>query len=215
HELRVLLPHQHAFGFWRHRVIVRVTIPSGGDANVSTASASVELKGAVGEARLRTASGKLDVDDVSGDLRASSASARLVVGAVGGELRFKSASGHLRATSAKGLDVDMVSGAVDVGELAGDATVTTVSGHVVIGSCVRGSVRAKAVSGSITLGIPEGVTFRVDADSATGRVRSNIPISDGPPLGGTPDVTLSAKVVSGTITIERAVRPAPAESFAG
>ncbi len=208
--VRVLVPHQRVFGFHRHRVNVRVVVPAGADVDVSGASARYELRGAIEAATLRTASGTMDVGDVAGDLRASSASGQLTAGAVGGQLRFKSASGHVRASSARRLDIQMVSGTTTIDALHGDGSVSTVSGRTTIGSCTGGHLGVRSVSGAITLGIPRGVALRVDADSTSGRVRSEIALDDTPQRGGPgPDVVLSLRSVSGSITIERAVEQRP------
>ncbi|MGH8996576.1 MAG: DUF4097 family beta strand repeat-containing protein, partial [Acidimicrobiales bacterium] len=140
---------------------------------------------------------------------ASTASGSVVIGEVGGHVRAKTASGDIEVGSAAGADLRGVSGDVRLGALHGDASMRTVSGSVRVAACDRGRVEISSVSGDISVGVADGTTVQLDAQTAGGTVRSEIPLEDEPPRGGAgPDVVISARTVSGAVVLERAGRPA-------
>jgi DUF4097 and DUF4098 domain-containing protein YvlB len=221
----VRIPHRHGMKFTRGGgVSVRVELPLGSDISVTTASADVDLNGLVGEADIKSASGHIVADNAAGDFRAKSASGDISVGMVGGELRAHSTSGEIRVVGVEGraavsttsgaievgsaddrVDVRSTSGDVHLGDLAGDATVVDVSGEVRVLSFSSGRMHVRSVSGDISVGIPQGVTLSVDAESLSGSVRSDIPLShDQSSSNGPPAVILTARNVSGDVLVERA-----------
>ena len=221
----VKIPRLHGMKFIRRNgVAVRVGVPRGSDVKVTAASAPVELNGPIAAATVKTTSGDITADDVD-RLRVKTASGDTEVGAVSGELRMHSASGDLRCVRADGgasvttasgdveigstgdrTEVRNTSGDVRLGDVSGDVTVLAVSGHVHALFIAGGSTHVRSVSGEIDLGIARGVTLSVDAESMSGNVDSDIPLSDDPvPSQGGPKVVLSATSVSGNIHIRRGV----------
>jgi DUF4097 and DUF4098 domain-containing protein YvlB len=228
HVVVVKIPHKHGMRFVRRNgVTVRMEIPLGSDVEVSTASADVELHGLMGEVTVKTASGDITADDASGDLRAKSASGDISVGKVAGDLKMHSAAGDLRAdrvggraqvtttsgdielgAAANEAEVRSTSGDVRLGDVAGDASIVGVSGNVRVLSYAAGSMKVRAVSGDITVGVARGVNLSVDAETMSGTVHSEIPLDQVPtaPRGG-PDVVITARSVSGDVLVERAAGP--------
>jgi DUF4097 and DUF4098 domain-containing protein YvlB len=104
------------------------------------------------------------------------------------------------------VDVKSSSGDVRLGHVSGDTSIVGVSGDVRVLSYASGRLHVRSVSADITIGIAEGVTFAVDAESVSGTVSSEIPVDDFPGRGGgSPDVVIAAKTVSGDVQLERAV----------
>jgi DUF4097 and DUF4098 domain-containing protein YvlB len=221
----VKIPRMHGMKFIRRNgVTIRIDMPRGGDVGVSTASADVELNGTLGDTEVKTCSGDITADDTD-ELRAKSASGDISVGTVEGELRMHSASGDLRVNRVDGrasvtttsgdvevgaaadrIDMRSTSGNLRLGDLDGDASLVAVSGDVRVLSCSAGRVQVRSVSGDISIGIAEGVNLRVDAQSMSGRVSSDIPLGDVPsPKKGAREVVLAARNVSGDVLVERAV----------
>jgi DUF4097 and DUF4098 domain-containing protein YvlB len=221
----VKIPRLHGMRFIRRNgVAVRVDVPPGSDVKVTAASAPVELNGSIGEANVKTASGNVTADEVE-NLRVKTASGDLEVEAVRGELRLHSASGDLRCVRADGgasvttasgdveigsigerTEVRATSGDVRLGDVSGDVTVVAVSGDVHVLSIASGSMHARSVSGAIELGVARGVSLSVDAESMSGTVDSEIPLSEGPnAAGGGPKVRLTASSVSGDIHVRRGI----------
>jgi DUF4097 and DUF4098 domain-containing protein YvlB len=226
--IRVKIPHTHGMRFVRRNgVTVRIELPTDGDIDVATASANVELNGTMGDVTVKTASGDITADDTSGALRAKSASGDISVGTVAGDLKIHSASGDLRADRVEGraqvsttsgdievgsasnrADVRSTSGDIRLGDLAGDASIVGVSGHVRVLSYTAGSMKIRAVSGNITVGVAQGVNLTVDAETMSGTVHSEIPLGQVPTGSGDgPAVAITARCVSGDVLVERAATP--------
>jgi DUF4097 and DUF4098 domain-containing protein YvlB len=223
--IRVRIPHAHGMKFVRRNgVTVRIDMPAAGDVEVKTASADVELNGTLGDVSVKSASGDVTADEASGDVRITSASGDLSIDDVGGDLRMDTASGDARAVSVRGrfsvnnrsgdievgsvgacADIRSTSGDVRVGDLAGDSSIVGVSGDVRVLSFEAGQLQVRSVSGDITVGIPHGTSFKVDAQSMSGSVQSEIPLDEAPTSSGGPLVSVVARSVSGDFLMERAV----------
>jgi DUF4097 and DUF4098 domain-containing protein YvlB len=220
HLLSVRIPPQHLRGRQRHgEVQVRIVVPLGTDVDVTTASAPIQVHGLVGRATFKTASGSIVGDDAAGSIRAKSASGSIALGSVEGDVRIGAASrravlstisGAIEvAAAAADLEAKTTSGRIDLGALHADAGASTVSGNIRVASQHGGRLQIRTVSGDVSVGIAEKVTLRVDVDSVSGRIRSEIPIGDAlARREAVPMVSVVARTVSGDVTLERAAVPA-------
>jgi hypothetical protein len=77
-----------------------------------------------------------------------------------------------------------------------------------LGSVARGDVSLHSVSGDIEVGILVGATAFIDAHSMTGRMRSELEMTDAPATPGEPDVEVRANTMSGDVSIRRSGRAA-------
>ena len=225
HMVVVKVPKQGIRLLRRNAVTVRVDLPEGSDVTVMTASADVDVTGPVGAADFTTASGDVSADDLAGDLTAKSASGAITVGAVEGDLRVQTSSGDLRCSSVEGrahfttasgdievgaadghVEVKATSGSVRLGELAHGARVTNVSGDVRVLAIDEGTLHVRSVSGSVSVGVVTGVDLRVDVETLSGQIRSDIPL-DATRGSRRNDVSVEVSVrsVSGNVEIERAL----------
>jgi DUF4097 and DUF4098 domain-containing protein YvlB len=206
--LRVAVPRRRFGQCSIGGVRVTITAPIGASLDLRTASANIEVSGRSGGAALHSAGGSIRLAEAEGDLRAATASGTITLGTVSGELRAQSASGGIEVGSATRADLRAVSGDVLLRRLSGEAVVSTVSGRVEAAHCAAGSIRVKSVSGSAELGVPPGVALRVDVDSVSGRVFSEIPIGDGGAPTSGPALTVAVQTVSGDVGLHRAAEPA-------
>ncbi|HUC06391.1 MAG TPA: DUF4097 family beta strand repeat-containing protein [Acidimicrobiales bacterium] len=224
--VRIRIPHPQGMRFVRRGgVTVRVDMPLHGDVDIKTASADVELNGTMGNIAVKSASGDITADDATGHVEVTTASGDLSLENVGGDLRTHSASGDIRVISVdgratvtgqsgdieigsvdRGADIRTASGDIRLGEVAGDTSVGGVSGDVRVLSFALGNLRIRSVSGDVTVGIPHGTQFMVDASSMSGSVSSEIPLESSPAgTAESPAVSVTARSVSGDFLMERAV----------
>jgi DUF4097 and DUF4098 domain-containing protein YvlB len=135
-----------------------VRVPAGSSLSCQTVSANLKVDAVRGEATLKTVSGDIRAD-VGGDI-----SAHAVSGAV-----------HVKASAAKSIELDTVSGNADVIGGGGEFEVTTVSGDTKakLGNVTR--ARFQTVSGSMDASLTLGPNSRLDAQSVSGDVRLNFP----------------------------------------
>lgn len=184
---------------------VRITCPHGSDLACDTASADIRVSGRLGEARIRTASGDTSLEQVAGKLELRSASGDLRVESVGGRCSLQTVSGDVELGRADdGVSVNSVSGDVDLGEIVGDLTVSSISGDQTIRAAGPGDVQLKSVSGDVDVAMRRGLRLRLDVNSVSGSIDSDLEVSDAPTGGGGPESGLRVRTVSGDVRISRA-----------
>lgn len=184
HGNRVEVRAYHTGRMQRSEVSFTVAVPPGVAVDVRSISGDVRLAGLKGEARADTVSGDLvaealsavaSVKTVSGDLRISgcSSSREVTAGSVSGDIT-------VRGLKARSCNIGTVSGTVDLADaLCDEALVRSVSGDVVFaGALVKGGrYELKSHSGDIQLRLDGKVGFDVDAQTFSGTVRSDWPIT--------------------------------------
>ena len=95
-----------------------------------------------------------------------------------------------------GLAVNSVSGDVDAEEVSGDVTVSTVSGDQIARAAGPGEIALKAVSGDVLVAIRRGLRVRLDVNSVSGTIGSELDVSDAPDAHGRPGDPTSASAPS-------------------
>ena len=194
-----------SWGMGSAKVSIRITCPNGSELECDTASADVRVTGTLGDTRIRTASGDLRLDRVEGSLEAKTASGDVQVEHVAGRATLHTVSGDLQIrTAMNGLAGNSVSGDVIVGEVLGDLEIGTVSGDAVVRAAGPGEVAVKAVSGDVVVAMRRGLRVRLDVNSVSGSVGSELDVSDTPTRGDGPEARLRVRTVSGDVRITRA-----------
>ena len=187
------------------QVGVRIRCPEGTDLDCSTASADVSAQGRLGDVEVKTASGDVAVEQVGG-LRVQSASGDVRASTVDGEARLQTVSGDVRIGTVGGpVSATLVSGDFAIDAAAADLSAKTVSGDQRIGSIREGQIKLQSVSGDVRVGVRPGTRLRIDANSTSGDVSSELDVKDAPSeTPSTREARLEAKTVSGDIEITRA-----------
>ncbi len=84
----------------------------------------------------------------------------------------------MRRSTRNGLEITSVSGHVRVKSLRGDLTARTVSGDMSLTyPAGPGRLDVESTSGSVTLHLPAGASFILDAHSTSGDIRCRFPIT--------------------------------------
>lgn len=199
------------WGIGSPKVGVRVTCPTGSALDCDTASADVRSSGTLGEGRIRTASGDVTVEEVTGRLELKTASGDLRLERAGGPCSITTVSGDVDAgTLGADLAVNSVSGDVQVGEVGGDVAISSVSGDQRVRAAGPGELLLKAVSGDVQVAIRRGLRVKLDVNSVSGSIGSELEVRDSPAGSDAPLADLRVRTVSGDVKIGRA-----AEAFAG
>ena len=171
---------------------VHIAIPRDVSAKLGTLSAEGLLAGV----RVSSVTGSIVVDGTRGALVTHAVSGEVVVRNHAGDIRMDSVSGEITA-----------SGALQ------RATASTVSGAISLDATAAvASVSASTVSGDVTVRLPAGQGFRVEARSVSGRVvvdgREHKGSSPGQVkvdlANGADACHVSANSVSGHVTVLRA-----------
>jgi hypothetical protein len=210
---------------------VTVDLPEGATVRLTTASADVradgryddvEIESASGDARIDRVAGNLKVRGASGDVTVTSvggatrivtASGGIVCGPLGGAATIETASGDVRlATTDADLRVTTASGDITADAVAHGAQLRTASGDQRLAMCVDGHVRLETVSGDLVVGVARGTAVRVDVQTITGDLSSEIDLAGaerpGPgPVAAGATLDLAARTVTGDVRIVRAGPP--------
>ena len=163
-----------------------VTLPASVSVDVHSVSGSVKVTGVHGSLRAETVSGEVTINDaprlegaktVSGDVTLTGVTAD-------GDLSAGSVSGNVRAKGlkARGLDLGSVSGDINVSDVTCERLgVKTVSGGVeYAGGIARGGrYEINAHSGTIRLQLTNPAGFELNANSFSGSIRSELPLTIG------------------------------------
>ncbi len=196
------------FGSWRagRGLQVHVVVPSGTAVKISTFTAPIRILGRVGDADLAFGSGEAAARHVDGELRLRFGSGTAKMVRVSGSVQLRSGSGDAQFGEIGG---DLVAGCGS-GNLQARVTHGSVrsrcgSGNARLGE-VHGDVDVASGSGGLEVGLPEGVTARLDVHTGSGQVRSELPIEDAPKSEGSA-IRLRARTGSGDVRLFRAAEP--------
>jgi len=202
-------------------VAITIGLPAGSSLAAYLAYSSVQADGPVGGCELHLASGQVQLDRI-GALQANIASGEVAIGHIAGRanidgggfaMRIGEANGTVGLSSSGGqawighafadLDLSSGSGDFDIDRADGSITATTASGVIRIGRMTHGQAKLMNGSGNIEVGIGEGTTARVDANSERGSVRNSVASQESP---ATSDalVSVHARTRHGDIIIQRA-----------
>jgi hypothetical protein len=178
-------------GWYRADLKLEVAIPKGyrGALAIGSVSASIQVP----PGRTFTT---LDVGSVSG---------RLELGAfMADEFRGHTVSGDIKGNaSAKSANLSSTSGDITLGGLTGDLTAHTVSGNVMLAwISFSDRIDINTTSGDVTLGVPAGSGFRLDAGSTSGRITTDHPVTVQGSTSGPGRRSLAGDVGSGAGSVK-------------
>ena len=202
-------------------VAISIELPTDSSLVAYLAHSDVHADGSLGECELHMAKGRVQLDRISA-LQANIASGEVVIGHIAGRasiegsvaaVRISEVNGALKLSSSGGqtwighasanLDLDSANGGFDIDRADGGVTAQTANGGIRIGRMTRGPAKLLNSSGNIEVGISEGSTARVDANSTRGLVRNSVPSQENPDVIDN-KVTVHARTRHGDIIIQRA-----------
>jgi DUF4097 and DUF4098 domain-containing protein YvlB len=125
-----------------------------------------------------TASGDVDVRSIGGPVRVDASSGDIQIHDIGGEVRANTGSGDINITNvASSIEAYASSGDIEAKNLSNDASLVTGSGSVEADfdrfTSVH-QVRMKSSSGDLSLVVPRGAGFAIDASTSSGNMDSNL-----------------------------------------
>ncbi|MGH2928510.1 MAG: DUF4097 family beta strand repeat-containing protein, partial [Solirubrobacteraceae bacterium] len=156
------------------------------------------------EARVHTGSGAIDIASASGSVDAKTGAGKVSVGKVGADARIVTGAGAAKLGEAVGkANLSTGHGNIEI-EQAGDSVEAfTASGNIQVTRADHGRVKAKTVSGQVSVGVAQGVAALLDVSTLSGRVRSELEATAAP-TEGEKRVELVLSTVSGNVRVARA-----------
>jgi DUF4097 and DUF4098 domain-containing protein YvlB len=163
-----------------------VTVPAGVGVDLHSVSGNLKITGGRGPARLETISGDVVVTDTPKIELAKTVSGNVTLSGVSteGDLSLGSVSGNVVAQSVKahGLDLTSISGNLRVTDVTCDRlNVKSVSGGVEYSGAINrgGSYDFNVHSGTVRLALANPAGFVLNANSFSGSIRSDLPLTIG------------------------------------
>jgi DUF4097 and DUF4098 domain-containing protein YvlB len=143
------------------------------------------------------------VREVDGDLRLRFGSGTAKAVRVGGSVQLRSGSGDAQLGEVHGdLNCGCGSGDLQVRVAHGSVRSRCGSGNARL-SEVYGDVDVVSGSGGLEIGLPTGVSAKLDVHTGSGRVHSDLPIEDAPREAKS-KITVKARTGSGDVRLFRA-----------
>jgi DUF4097 and DUF4098 domain-containing protein YvlB len=202
-------------------VAITIDLPAGSDLGAYLAHSSVQGDGSFGECELHMASGRVQLHRIDA-LRANISAGEVAIGHIAGRatiegsvatVRIGEVTGAVKLSSSGGqtwighasadLDLGSANGGFDIDRADGSVTARTANGAIRIGRMTRGQAELSNSSGNIEVGITEGTTARVDADSTRGKVRNSVPAQVDLHTSDS-EVSVHARTRHGDIVVQRA-----------
>lgn len=203
------------------RVDYQLTVPRSTEAKIISRSGRIEIEHVSGPLDIEGRSGRVSLREIGGDATIIASSGAIQVEAVDGSLTIESRSGGVKVSGCRGdlavqqrsgsLQVDDVGGSMQAESRSGVTSISDVGGALTLNSrsgTVRyeGPIRAPfditVVSGSVRLAAEPDSVFMLDAETASGTVRSDFPVRRDAPAGneGTAP-TVRIRAISGSIYV--------------
>jgi DUF4097 and DUF4098 domain-containing protein YvlB len=200
-------------------VAVTIDLPTGSSLIAYTAHTSINVVGTLGDFELHTANGQVQLDRINA-LQANVASGEIAVGHIAGDatidgsvvaVRIGEVEGPVKLSNSGGqtwighagadLELSSTNGGFDIDRADGSITAQTANGAIRIGRLTRGRAELSNSSGNIEVGISEGSTAQVDADSTRGKVWNSFAEQEE----SANSVAVFARTRHGDITVRRAL----------
>lgn len=200
-QLRVTFPPQLFRDTSAH---LRLAVPDGLTFAISTGSADVSVSAPMARSKIASGSGDVTLGAAT-DLECTTGSGGLAVARVAGRAaRLASGSGDITVGEAR-CPLTAKSGSGDVVVRAlhdADLQASSGSGDIAV-AATTGSVLLRSASGSLTVGIADGLPAWLDLNSVSGEIRIAVE-SAAQPRPGQRYLSVRARTASGDIAVYRA-----------
>ncbi|MET7481277.1 DUF4097 family beta strand repeat-containing protein [Streptomyces sp. NPDC005648] len=212
-------------------VSVAIELPAGSAVYGKARAADFHGTGRLGECRIAVDCGHIRLDR-TGSLHLDSLLGNVTVGRVSGDVEAVAESGDLRIGTVEGRTrLTRTQGVTHLGECVGDAHVSVRSGDVSIGrahaavgiraeqadisvhEALRGPLALQAETGTLEIGIADGVEARLDLLAGSGTVYRSLDLLGGTasPADADKAIEVRARTGTGDIVVRRAVLDADGE----
>jgi hypothetical protein len=192
-------------GGWRRsdRLEITIEVPTGTTAKLATATAPITVTGSIGTADVPTGNATVDLAAVCGDLRLRYGNSESRVGSVTGSVQLRGGRCDARFGEVAGsLSSGLGSGSLNAATVRGDVHARSGSGSTTV-DAAHGNVDLATGSGTLSIGVPDGVSVRLDVTTGSGSLHSDLPVEQAPRAGAR-TVTLRARTGSGDVRLVRA-----------
>jgi DUF4097 and DUF4098 domain-containing protein YvlB len=182
---------------------IEVTVPSGTPLKISSVTSDITVTGRSGHCDISTGASAVNAEFIDGDLRLRTGSGDCQIERVSGSAQIHAGSGTAQLGEIGGaLTLATGSGRLDVRTARGSVRFRTGSGGATLGA-IYDDVDLASGKGEMSIGVPAGLTARLELTTGSGLVDSDLPISANSTGSGRP-VTIRARTGSGDVRLFRA-----------
>jgi len=166
-------------------ITYEVIVPPGSSMRARSGSGSQRIEGVDGQLEASSGSGGIIVRDVGGALHASTGSGSIHAVGIKGAITARSGSGSIDVaqTGAGDVNASSNSGGVRLRGVQGGLRASTSSGGLDVEGQVAGDWRLSSSSGHVTVNVPAKQGFDLDANSNSGRIDVDFPITVSGTIG--------------------------------
>jgi len=183
-----------------------------GPVEASTGSGNMSIENSGAEVTASTGSGEIDLRNIKGNLRATTGSGHISGSGLGGSVSAGTGSGSIRIeeTGTGDFDVHTGSGTIQLSGVKGSIRARAGSGSIEARGEQTGEWRLHTGSGNVTVQLPPGATFDLEARTSSGDIHSERAITVQGTIGkhelrgkvGAGGPLLDLSTSSGSIRIE-------------
>lgn len=160
-------------------VSYEIVVPANTEVISDTGSGSQKVSGIAAPVNADTGSGTITLTDIGGPVTARSGSGGIKAERVGGGFEGHTGSGPISLTQVAPGNVEATtgSGSIDLQGVTGSLRAKAGSGRIVIQGSQTGDWRINTGSGSIKIDLPDDAAFRLDAESSSGSITVEHPVT--------------------------------------
>ncbi len=156
-----------------------IVVPVDTEVKSHTGSGSQTISDVAGPVDIGAGSGKLTLANIGGAVIAKTGSGSIRANDIAGSFEAHAGSGSVRLTQVAPGDVVVTtgSGSSDLRGVVGALRVRAGSGRIVVEGEQKGTWDIDTGSGSVNVKLPQGSSFELDAESSSGRIEIDHPVT--------------------------------------
>ncbi len=156
-----------------------ITVPADTEVIADTGSGSIYIADIAAPVDADTGSGSIELENIGGPVRADTGSGSIRADGVAGAFDADTGSGsiYLRQTAPGDVHVDTGSGSTELVGVAGAVEADSGSGRIAVQGVQQGRWKLDSGSGSISVDLPDDAAFRLDAESNSGSIVIDHPLT--------------------------------------
>lgn len=212
-------------GVCRANTDLEINVPRGATVEIKNRNGDTDVS-EVAEARINNTNGDISLNKITRGVEAKTLSGDVTITDSSGRINLMSASGDVEATNIRAVEAGddfkahSTSGDINLDDIAqARLSANTTSGTITMTGVLaqRGSYELNTFSGDVVLNIPSNSSFRLDARSPQGEIKTDFAIksaSDNDPQNlleghvltgtvGTGDATLTIQTFSGSVRLQK------------
>lgn len=172
-----------------------IKVPAGTQLELHTSNGKVTLAGPVGDVIVTTSNGAIEVKGAAGQLNLTTSNGGITINGGSGQLMLETSNG--------GIDITSDNVVVTARSSNGSINYT--------GSLANGNQSFRTANSSVTLNLPTGTSFSVNADTSNGKIQSDFKVtatsfSDNllqGLVGSNPQISIGLHTSNGNIDIKQ------------